>query len=308
MNDTSGRTPEPGSDAANRSARPARPATHRTGTPCLIPALLAARPPAPGRTPPGQAPSPVPIRPSRAPLPWPGSNHDEPHSGPDSRGNARGNVHGDAHEEAREAALTRLALAARAGDRAARDELYTALEPNIRRMVAGCARLTWATDCPRREGRPWDREDLAQEAFLVFSDLLRAWPGEGPVTPYLFAYFPWRLRNAWRKLRPDRPRGGPILRAEPGLAADASATAAEAAALLAVLASELPPVESAILLLHVRDGLSLAEIGRRFGVRPRQVGRRWAGIKRWLRGELALSRVEGRRRRVPPPDVPPDPA
>jgi RNA polymerase sigma factor (sigma-70 family) len=125
------------------------------------------------------------------------------------------------------------------------------------------------------------------------------------VTPYLFAYFPWRLRNAWRTLRPARPRGMAILRAEPELATDASATAAEATVLLEALAGELPPVESAILIMHVRDGLSLAEISRRFGVRPRQVGRRWAGIKRWLRGELVLTGPDRKPRRVRPPDAPP---
>lgn len=182
--------------------------------------------------------------------------------------------------------LTRLALAARAGDAHARDLVYQALCPSIDRMVAGCARLTWAADCPRRDGRPWDREDLAQEAYLIFSDLVRVWSGEGPFTPYLFAYFPWRLRNAWRRLRPDRPRGATILRHGPDLAADASAVAEEAAVLLEALADLLPEVERIILLAHIRDGITLAEIARRLGLRSRQVGRRWLGIKRWLRGEI----------------------
>lgn len=273
MNETSDRTPDPGSVAGSR---PATPPARRAVTPFLPPSALAPRSPSAEQS--GR-------NPTRSPLPWPGGTNVAPHE--------------------REAALTRLALAARAGDRAARDQLYAELEPNIRRMVAGCARLTWAADCPRREGRPWDREDVAQEAFLVFSDLIQAWSGVGPVTPYLFAYFPWRLRNAWRRLRPARPRGAPILRAEPGLAADASATAAEATVLLEALASELPVVESAILLMHVRDGLSLAEIGRRFGVRPRQVRRRWAGIKRWLRGEWVRPGLDGRSSPVRPPDAPP---
>lgn len=303
MNDRSGRTPEPETVLPSpASGRTSGRATNQTGnqasnqpstrtsncaadqpesravTPCLPTTALAVNATAPGRP-----------DPSRSPLAWPGTNR---------RGSSP-----DPHE--REAFLTRLALDARAGDRAARDQLYEELAPNIRRMVAGCARLTWAADCPRREGRPWDREDVAQEAFLVFCDLIAAWSGQGPVTPYLFAYFPWRLRNAWRKLRPDRPRGVTILRAEPGLTADPSATAAEATVLLEALASELPVVESAILLLHVRDGLSLAEIGRRFGVRPRQVGRRWAGIKRWLRGELTVTGEDGRLRRIRPSDAPP---
>jgi RNA polymerase sigma factor (sigma-70 family) len=197
-----------------------------------------------------------------------------------------------------EAELTRLALAARAGDAGARDLVYQALTPSINRMVAGCARLTWAADCPRRDGRPWDREDLAQEAYLIFNDLVRAWSGVGPFTPYLFAYFPWRLRNAWRRLRPDRPRGVAIGRHGSELAADASAVADEAAVLLEALADLLPEVERIILLAHIRDGLTLAEIARRLGLRPRQVGRRWLGIKGWLRGES--TRPPGLRL-LPPP-------
>ncbi len=210
---------------------------------------------------------------------------------------------GDPSPRDDEARLTRLALAARAGDCRARDALYQALTPNINRMVAGSARLTWAADCPRRDGQPWDREDLRQEAYLIFHDLIRAWPGEGPFTPYLFAYFPWRLRNAWRKLRPDRPRGATLLRRGPELAADASAVAEEARVILETMSSRLPEVERIILIAYVRDGVTLAEIGRRLGLRPRQVRRRWVGIKRWLRGEVEIPAAGGKC--IPFPNRPP---
>ncbi|MDQ3411728.1 MAG: sigma-70 family RNA polymerase sigma factor [Chloroflexota bacterium] len=193
-----------------------------------------------------------------------------------------------------DAEVTRLALTARTGDRRARHALYRALAPSIERMVGGCARLTRAADCPRRDGQPWDREDLAQEAYLVFCDLLRAWSGEGPFSPYLFAYFPWRLRNAWRRLRPDRPRGLTLLQPRLDLVIDESALAAEAKILLETLAADLPDVERVILLAHVRDGLTLTEISLRLGLKPRQVGRRWLEIKRWLRGEIVISRRGGR--------------
>ena len=207
--------------------------------------------------------------------------------------------HVDAH---REAALTRLALAARAGDRAARDALYQALTPNLDRMTRVSARLTWAAACPRRDGRPWDREDLGQEAFLVFTDLIAAWSGEGAFTPYLFAYFPWRLRNVWRNLRPDRPHGEVIRNARPELAVDHGAAAEEARVLLDVLASRLPAGDRAILLAHVRDGVALAAIARHLGVRPWQVRRRWLAIKRWLRDEIELS---GSNQVVPGSNPPP---
>ena len=189
----------------------------------------------------------------------------------------------------REAALTRLALAAQAGDRTARDALYQALTPILIRMIGATVRLTRTADCPRRDGRPWDQEDLRQEAFLVFSDLITAWSGEGPFTPYLFAYFPWRLRNAWRRLRPERPQSAATGAARPDLAVDPSAVADEARVLVEVLASRLPAGERTILLAHVRDGVTLAEVGRQLGLRPRQVRRRWQAIKRWLRGEIELT-------------------
>jgi RNA polymerase sigma factor (sigma-70 family) len=188
-----------------------------------------------------------------------------------------------------EAALTRLALAARAGDQRAREALYLALTPDLDRIVAAGARLAWATDCPRRDGVPWDREDLRQESFLIFSDLITAWSGVGPFTPYLLAYFPWRLRNAWRKLRPDRPWGTSMLRSAPELAVDPAAVAEEARVLLEVLADRLPVIERTILLGHVRDGVTLSELARQLGQRPRQVRRRWQMVKRWLRDEIELS-------------------
>lgn len=189
----------------------------------------------------------------------------------------------------REATLTRLALATQAGDHAARDTLYQALTPNLNRMIGATVRLTRTADCPRRDGRPWDQEDLRQEAFLVFSDLVTAWSGEGPFTPYLFAYFPWRLRNTWRRLGPERLHGAATGAARPDLAVDPSAVADEARVLVEVLASRLPAGERTILLAHVRDGMALAEVGRQLGLRPRQVRRRWQAIKRWLRGEIELT-------------------
>ncbi|MDQ3693571.1 MAG: sigma-70 family RNA polymerase sigma factor [Chloroflexota bacterium] len=201
---------------------------------------------------------------------------------------------GHAAAPADDAEVTRLALAARAGDRRARHDLYRAPTPSLDRMVAGCVRLTRAVDCPRRDGQPWDREDLAQEAYLVFCDLLRVWSGEGPFSPYLFGYFPWRLRNAWRRLRPDRPRGLALPRLRLDLVIDESALAEEARVLLEALAGDLPEVERIILLAHVQDGVTLTEIGRRLGLRPQQVGRRWLAIKRWLRGEIGLACRGGR--------------
>ena len=84
-----------------------------------------------------------------------------------------------------------------------------------------------------------------------------------------------------------------MLRRTPELTVDDSAVAAEARVLLEVLATRLPAIERTILLAHVRDGVTLAEVGRQLGLRPRQVRRRWQTVKRWLRGEIELSAHHG---------------
>lgn len=185
---------------------------------------------------------------------------------------------------AEEQRLSALARQAHAGDRAARDELLRAVQPDLARMVAAVARLTWTADGPRRDGRPWDAEDLAQEAFLIVADLIAAWSGEGSFPPYLFAYFPWRLRNAWRRLRPRR--AAPVAPVDLALIADESHLALEAAALLASLAAALPEPDRLVLLAHVRDDVPLRAIAGALGVSEHQVRRRWRAIKQRLRDEL----------------------
>lgn len=185
--------------------------------------------------------------------------------------------------------LTALAHAARAGDRDARDAIYRALGPKIERMVARCRGLAWSAAGPRRDGRPWEMDDLEQEAYLAVVDLLGAWPGEGSVGPYLLAHLPWRLRTAWKRLATPRRREAPFLPSHADLFADGSAVAEHALVLLEELAATLPPPDGAILLLRIRDGRSIAAIGRRLRLGRRTVDRRWHGLRLRLRSHLEAS-------------------
>jgi RNA polymerase sigma factor (sigma-70 family) len=183
--------------------------------------------------------------------------------------------------------LTALACAARAGSRPARDALYLALAPKIDRFVAGCRHLAWTSLGPRRDGRPWDADDLAQEAFVVFADLLAAWSGEGTFVPYFLAHFPWRLRTAWRALAGPRRHESNLAAPHLALLADDSAEAEEARIRLEAIAAALSPLDGAILLGHVRDGRSLRTVARRLGLGHATVTRRWQGLREELRRELA---------------------
>lgn len=88
-------------------------------------------------------------------------------------------------------AIDLLARRAREGEMAARDRLYTALAPRLHRK--GYILRPWP-NTPQHIGI-WDRDDVDQEGWIVYAELLAAWDGEMPFVPYLFARFPWRLRD-----------------------------------------------------------------------------------------------------------------
>lgn len=183
--------------------------------------------------------------------------------------------------------LADLAEAAQAGDRDARDALWETLSPAIDRVVGAAARRARAIPSvgPLRNGRPWDAEDLRQEAYLLFLDLLEAWDGVRPVVPYLLGHLPWRLRSAWRAMivRHRIDAGPASSHLHLHLLADGSAAAAEAVVLLEALAADLSPLDGEILTRHLRDGEPLRAIARHLGLDRRTVGRRWGAIKADLR-------------------------
>ncbi|CAA9565527.1 MAG: hypothetical protein AVDCRST_MAG73-4123 [uncultured Thermomicrobiales bacterium] len=176
--------------------------------------------------------------------------------------------------------LSAAARAARAGDPVARNALYFALEPVIRRALARYGRGAWC------RGAAWEPADAAQEAFLVFADLVAAWDGdEAGFGPFFLARFRFRLADAVRRWNADRGRAVPLDGVADRLG-DGSAAADEARVLLAVLAARLDPTDGAILLGKVVAGRSGPAIAADLGIHPRTVRRRWLALLATLRAEL----------------------
>lgn len=88
-------------------------------------------------------------------------------------------------------AIHGLALAAKAGDVRARDELFFSLRPRLNRI--SWVLKPWPNG-PEITG-VWDRDDVHQETWVVFAELLEAWDATAGFVPYLFARFAWRLRD-----------------------------------------------------------------------------------------------------------------
>jgi RNA polymerase sigma factor (sigma-70 family) len=181
--------------------------------------------------------------------------------------------------------LTDLARRARLGDRPARDALYAALSPKIERFVVAYRRRALAAGGPRADGRPLDYDDLAQEAFLVFAETVAEYDGDRPFGPHFLAIFPWRLRDAWRRLiAPARLTTS--LAPSHDLLEDPSPVADEARLLVETIAAELGEPDGAILCLRLLDGLTLDETAAGLGLGRTTICRRWARLRTTLRRRL----------------------
>jgi RNA polymerase sigma factor (sigma-70 family) len=179
-------------------------------------------------------------------------------------------------------------LRAHAGCPAARDALYLALRPKLDRVIRR-VRVPLIGD--ERTGI-WDRDDVEQEAWLVFAELVEQWSPERPFGRYFFAAFPWRLRDAIH--RGIGRRGVPTRMALVPLddhdwLHDGSAAAAEASVLLGVLAERLPALQAEILRRHVGDGDTLTAIARDLDLSRRTVTRQWRAARDQLAGEIATT-------------------
>ncbi len=173
-------------------------------------------------------------------------------------------------------------LRAHAGCPDAREALYIAFGPKLERFTRRIH--------PPRVGVDhtgvWDREDIEQEAWLVFDELIRQWTPERPFGRYILATFPWRLRDAiYRGIgrRGVPPHMTLIPIGDQYWLHDGSAAAAEAQALLNAIADRLPAIQATILRRHIGDGETLTAIARDLALSRRTVTRQW----RALRHELA---------------------
>lgn len=187
-----------------------------------------------------------------------------------------------------EGRLRPTALRARAGCPVARDALYLALHPKLERFIR-------RVRVPHLgEGRTgiWDRDDVEQEAWLVFAELVEQWSPERPFGRYILATFPWRLRDAiyrgiGRRGVPTRMALVPI--DDHAWLRDGSAAADEASVLLGVLAERLPALQAEILRRHVGDGETLTAIARDLGLGRRTVTRQWRAARDHLAGHIAVT-------------------
>lgn len=184
--------------------------------------------------------------------------------------------------------LEPIAYRAWSGDRAARDALFAAFEPKLMRFARGI-HVPFA---PPGAFAIWDRDDVAQEAYLAFVDVIASWTPHIPFGRYVLAHFPWRLRDVvYRGLaRSVVPLGLIAVPAEQiDWMGDASAEAAEARILLESLAASFAAPYDDILRWHIGDGESLMTIAARLGCSRRTVTRRWRFILDRLRDELDVT-------------------
>jgi len=181
-----------------------------------------------------------------------------------------------------ERALAPVAHRAWSGDRAARDALYFAFEPKLMRFV----RTIHPPFAPTGDHAVWERDDVGQEAYLAFTEVVASWTPPIPFGRYVLAHFSWRLRDAvFRGVARARvPVGATITSGEQlDWLADETYAASESRILLETLAASLEPPYDDLLRWHIGEGMSLQKIAARLGCSRRTVTRRWQKLLAQLR-------------------------
>lgn len=169
--------------------------------------------------------------------------------------------------------VAREALSAKTGDRAARDGLFCTFRPIMARFFARYAGRA-------HESGAWDLDDLRQESFLVFVEVLAAWPGTGDFVAYFYAVFPKRLATAVRRLEGTQPW---ILYGTATEGSDDPSHRLESRAMLTDFVALLSPRERRILALHSWESLALPDVARQAGLSVDDTRRHWRRIRRKAR-------------------------
>jgi RNA polymerase sigma factor (sigma-70 family) len=169
-----------------------------------------------------------------------------------------------------DARLAALALRAKSGDIAARNALFLALWPRCAPVLNGVRRnYVWRAV----EGRSWTFEDLEQESFLIFCDLVERWSGAEPrFAGYFFSRYRWRVFDALRKWTAAPRRETAIDDAYP-VATDET-DAIELRLVIAELFAGLSERDRQLLEWRVIDGHTDAEMASALGVSLKTVRRR----------------------------------
>jgi RNA polymerase sigma factor (sigma-70 family) len=163
------------------------------------------------------------------------------------------------------------ALARRARhDPSARNALYGLLDYKIARF----ARRYHYRDHPVNA---WSIDDVGQEAFLVFCEIVERWPGERSFLGYFFSRFPWRLSRRVKLLE----RGWERLHTIPFEAvfdADQPDQAAADALMLADIGAGRGARDRTLLELRGAQGMTARDTARVMHIHPRHVQRLWSRL------------------------------
>jgi len=185
----------------------------------------------------------------------------------------------------RDADLTRRALLAR-DDPFERDALFSLLAFKINRF---CSRFR------RWNLLPWEIDDVRQEAYLAFIDVLTGWrpipTDRGPAgfSYYFMRVYPLRLTDRVNRVvqtRRDRP-SPTAWNADDDHRLDPSEMERdiETLAFIMEVSSRLDTADAQILLLHTAADLAPNAVAARTGISRRTFYRRWKGIAATIRDE-----------------------
>lgn len=168
-----------------------------------------------------------------------------------------------------EAELNALARAGR-HDPAARNALHARLWVKTARFLAPWRGRTTPLG---------DFDDLRQEAFVVFADMVIGWSGEGSFARYFLGFFPWRLRHAIMRQARRWPAGRLVVIPHDDLLALAHGDPLAAVADDTILAlGSLPDDERRLLALRLA-GHTLPSAAAHLGWSPRTAARRWRSLR-----------------------------
>lgn len=179
-----------------------------------------------------------------------------------------------------DARLGDMALRART-DPDVRNALYRLLEFKIERFVG---RYRYRA----HRVTVYEIDDIAQESFLVFCNVINRWPGDRSFLGYFFTRFPWRLSRAIERME----RGTSIDRIVPIEQVDEPSPSAHADDALALVEAGalLGARDRALLELRAGYGMTAPEVARILGMHPRSVHRVWARIIEDLRDRNAVDK------------------
>lgn len=176
--------------------------------------------------------------------------------------------------------LGSFAMRAQEGDTDARDALFFAYLPKLERLM-GHARPPYA---PNGMTGIWDRDDVEQEAWLVFVELVEAWSGDVSFTSWLLSRFPWRLKDVIRDGigRPSIPPRRRVVDMELAemVSTPFEEMLPETSELVDRIVAALPDELAEALIGHTVHGKTKAQVATEMGVSRRTMVRYWQEIRR----------------------------